>query len=499
MIFRLFCKTVLLFFFSLAFFKKQELYCQKKNDNFITLEDFGVKANGKDETPLILSALQAAKKQKKSIRLLKNKVYIFSPTSTIDITGIPEITGTGTFDLSSTGKNAGNPSMTTVFQVTGEKKLLQVDATGMIKNKNSLKLSPGLNLKEGDILFLTSAEPLENLKRSYYAKGQRVIVKSYSNSTGLLVTSDSFFYSIGQLYVWLNSQVPTITIGSGIGFITSPMNLICCLRMYYARGNISGYYRNFALAAVMFKSSEGMVSDMEAELPVNDNNGYSYCIMAGDMSDVKIKNCTLLGGRHVITGGGGGLWKLEESGGKGNAAYPSVLYVDGGLYKGSKNVLNINADIATIDAHGVVERMTIKNCTVYGGINLGANFEEVENVIIYSDSKRAFNVGSDVLPGSDWGNYKISNVKIIWDAVNGNSVFKSKSDIRAITLTDVSFENLTDKTLVMDFSNNSPKKLRINKLSSKLNPQRFIKINKGSDVEITNSTITRKNIQQNSF
>jgi hypothetical protein len=484
-------------FFWLILLPPTSAFCQDKKGNFITLEDFGVTANGKDETAGILKAFQFARQQKKSIKLLNGKVYIFSPAATVDITGIPEISGSGTFDVSNTGKNAGNPSMTAIFQLTGTKKLVQSNISGMQQNKNSLQLSSGLNLGKGSILFLTSAEPLANTKRKYYTKGQRAVVKSYNNASGLLVIEDRFFYTINKAYVWINNQMPAITVGEKVRFITSPMNFISCFRMYYAEGFISGYYKNFALTAIMFKSSQGEVNNMEAELPVTDNNGYSYCIMAGDMSAVNIKNCTLSGGRHVITGGGGGLWELEESGGKGHAAYPCVLTVDGGVYTGSKNVVNINADNATIDSHGVVEKMTIKNCTIYGGINLGANFVIVDNVTLYADTKRAFNVGSDVLPGSDWGNYTISNVKIIWDANNNNSVFFSKANVKELSLDNVSVNNLSPQTIIMDFRNNSPKKIYINKLSSKqIRSANFLKINRSSKVDITNSNLPGKNIQR---
>ncbi len=474
------------------------LFSQNKNHQFITLEQFGVAAKGKDETTAILKAFQYAKMNKKAIHLLNEKIYIFSPDYTVDITGIPAILGKGTFDVSKTGKNAGNPSMTAIFQVTGSKKLLQRSVTGIRQNESKLKLSAGLKLVKGDILFFSSTEKLANTKRAYYAKGQRAVVKSYDAATGMLMIEDIFFYNIQQAFVWLNNEMPKIQVGTGVGFITSPMNFMTCFKLQYAEGNISGYYRNFALSAIMFSSSQGVVNNMEADLPVTDNNGYSYCIVTNDMSDITIKNCSLTGGRHVISGGGGGLWRLSESNGSGgNVAYPSIISIDGGLYKGSKNVLNINADNATIDSHGVIEKMVIKNCTIYGGVNLGANFVEVENVTVYADSKRAFNVGSDVLPGSDWGIYKISNVKIIWDKANKNSMFLSKADVIEIALDNVVISNISIETLLMDFALEAPKKIFINRLCTGLvAPLKAMRINKKSHLVISNSKISKESIQR---
>ncbi len=466
------------------------------SDNSITLESFGVKGDGTDETVNILKAINFSKENNKAIKLL-GKTYVFSPKLTVDITGIPAITGAGTFDVSATGPAVNNKRMKAVFDVTGKKQLLQSGISGVVAEKNELKLNPNLKLKKGDILFLTSAEPLENSIRPYYCKGQRLIVKDYNNKSGLLTLTNPFFYNINSAWLWLHLKRPSFSVGENVQFITSPMNFITCFRIFYANATISGYYKNFALTAIMYKSSDGVVENMRADLPVNMNNGYSHCIEIADMSDVIVKNCKLSGGRHVVSGTAGGLWEKAESGGQGHAGYPSELIVDGGIYKGTEHVNDIASDIGTLDAHGVVQKMTIRNCTIYGGINLGANYMLIENVIIFPLTKHAFNVGSDVKPGSLWGHYQIKNVTIKTDNDYPTPIFYSKSDIEIVHVTYLDIKRFSENALLMDFRYNSPKKVYLSNINVEglKNNKILIKSLKRAIFQIKNSDFNETSIQ----
>lgn len=439
----------------------QKRTCFGSGQDFVTFEDFGAKGDGQDETNIILYALGVAKSKKIPVKLLSGKTYKLIPLRTIDITGIPAFAGNGTLDLSAAGSNSGNTSLQSVFEIKGTKKNLAT-LNVLHSGTQRITIDAGLDLKKNDILFLSSSEALPNALRPYYCKGQRLRVQAYNASTGQLDLTDTLTYSYDKACLWLNDYQPFFEVDNELRFITSPMNMLACFRLYYAKGLIGGYYKNFALTAIMFKSSEGVVNEMKADLPVTRNNGYSHCIEIADMSDVTVKNCTLSGGRHVVSGGGGGLWEKEECGQqKGHAGYPSVMLIDGGVYRGSDSVEGISADIATLDAHGVVEKMTIKNCTVYGGINLGARVANISNVIIYPGNKRAFNIGNDVSPGSVWGDYTIENVTIHNKAASKIPIFSSKSDVSIVKLRNVDVDNLADGSLLMDFRYNSPKHIDI--------------------------------------
>jgi hypothetical protein len=424
----------------------------------ITPEEFGIMAD-KDETAKFTQLINYARANRLFIRLTGGKTYIFSPLSTVDLTGMRGFTGSGTFDLRRTGSAVNNNSMTAVFQVQGTKKLLQTITSGMVQGNSILRIQPGLPIAAGDVLFLTSSEPLANTQRPYYYSGQRLKVAAYSRATGELKIKDTLYFNMRSACLWLNDDQPLFTVGKDLRFITAPMNFITCFRIFYAHANMSGYYQNFALTAIMYKSSEGTVKDMAADLPVTENNGYSHCIQVGDMSDVTIMNCHLTGGRHVVSGIGGGLWKGEECGGKGNAGFPSRMVVDGGVYAGTKNIASIPADIGTVDSHGLIAEMQIRNCTIYGGINLGANQAIIENVKIYTDGKRAFNVGSDVRPGSDWGHYLIRRCVIYAQGAN-TALLISKADIKELKLEQIKVIG-SNSVALMDFRYNSPRLVEV--------------------------------------
>lgn len=447
----------------LVFWRSVPVFCQV-GGVVITPEEFGIKP-GVDETIKLLQMFAAARAKQATIQFTGNKTYVFSPLTTVDITGIRGFAGAATFDLSATGAAVNNKSMTAVFELKGARSFIQNLNGKVTAGSKSIQLNKGLDINAGDILFLTSSENLPNLRRPYYAKGQRLTVATYHKSSGLLELSDTLFYSIQNGCLWKNNYQPQFSVSKQMRFITAPMNFISCFRLLYAHALISGYYKNFALTAVMFKSSGGEVVEMEADLPVTSNNGYSHCIQVGDLSFITIRNCRLTGGRHVISGIGGGLWKKEDCGGQGNVGYPSVMVVDGGVYRGSSHVQDIGADIGTVDSHGVVEWMIVRNCSIYGGVNLGANHVLIENVKIYCDGKRAFNIGSDVQPGSHWGNYTIRNVEI-YPNNNLYALFISKSDVQAVKLEKVRVIGSANIP-IMDFRSASPHCVEIKRMEAK--------------------------------
>jgi len=457
-------RIILLFILSIVF-NFGKIVDAQSNTQYVTFEQFGAKGDGSDDTNSILLAFEFAKIKKVPIRLL-GRNYRFSPKETINITGIPLFSGSGSFDLTQTGANIGNLSQKAIFHVEGSKKLLSKSIISCKSGNVRLQVGKNLSLKRNDILFITSSEPLINNKRPYYCKGQRCIVKIYDKNSGIVEFFEKISFDIEKAYVWLHDFIPEIHIEKGIKFITSPMNFLTCFRLYYAKGRFSGYYKNFSLTAVMFKSSFGIVEDMETYLPVTKNNGYSYGIEVSDMSDVLIKNCKLTGGRHVITSGGGGLWKKEESGGNGAAGYPATVVIDGGVYTGTNNIPDINENNSTIDSHGLAFKMVIRNSTIYGGVNLGANHVLIDNCVIYADSKRILNIGSDVIPFADWGHYTIKNSTFIADKRSEiSSLILCKGAVNFLKLDNITIKQFRIDNILADFVNFVPKYAEFSRVS----------------------------------
>lgn len=467
------------------------------SDRYVNFESFGAKANGEDETSVILKALQYAREKKLPVHLQRNRTYRFSPTQTVDITGIPAFLGEGTIDLSRCGPNAGQPSMNYVFTVSGKKNLLR-SGIRIEKGVNKVVLGNGLDLKTGDIIFFTSIEPIANTKRKYNRKGQRAKVRSYEQASGLLTIEDSFYFDIGAASVWKLVNVPDFEVGKQVRFVTSKMNLLTCIQLIYANGKISGHYENFALAAIYFRSSTGIVEEADIKLQLTANNGYSYGVAVSDMSDVLIRNCKVEGGRHAICGTSGGLWRANESGGGSDEklGYPAKLTINGGVYRTFYDVnAGLNESLGTIDSHGSVYYIRVENCTVYGGISLGAAFGEIKNVQIYPEKKRAFNIGSDVLPGSAWGNYDISDVEILLSGETDKSVLFGKSDVESVKLTDILLKGADANTLLVDFKDYAPKSIQIRGFDMKGGTQPKIWVNSKTKLDIQKSSIDKNAIR----
>lgn len=433
--------------------------------SFITFEQFGALGNGSDETQKLLTALQYARQQKKGVRLSGGKTYKFSPSQPVDITGIPFFDGHGKFDLTGVGETAGNPSIRSVFVVTGKKQLLQSAAHGLRAGSRSLNLNPGLDLAAGNIIFITSTEALPNNKRRYNRRGQRAVVESYNSTSGRLTIKDSFHFTISSAWFWKNTVKPRFQVGDSLSFVTLPMNMLSCFQFVYADAKVSGSYLNFALAAIYFRSSEGEVSNARIELPISSNNGYSYGVAISDMSDVTVRNASITGGRHTVCITSGGLWRANETGGSTNEAlgYPAIGKIEGGVYKGSY-VDDVNENLGTLDSHGSAYYMFVNNCSIYGPVSLGAMHGLIQNCTIYTDNKRAFNIGSDVEAGSDWGEYIVSNSTIQLDRGNSKSVFFGKAAINQLSISHVKIIGNSETTLIADFKDQPPVRIDIDRL-----------------------------------
>lgn len=474
-------------------------YSGISQDKEVTFEQFGVTGGSEDETSKMLVAFEFARKHQLPVRL-QGKTYKFSPRVTVDLTGIPALTGKGTFDLSGVGANAGNKAMTFVFNVKGAKSLIQGNISGIVKGKQTVVIQKGINnLTKGDIVFITSAEPLPNERRPYNCKGQRATVSSYNAATGQLTIDKPFFFDIGKAWLWKNDYRPVFSVDSTIRFVTSPMNFLGCFQLVYADARMSGHYEHFALAAISYRSSMGVCKGVYSNLPVTSNNGYSIGISVADLSETSILNCVMKGGRHTVSGTGGGLWRKSESGGSDEpAGYPSDLSINGGTYTGTTNVRDISEDNCTIDSHGNVHSMVVRNCTVYGGFNLGADYATIEHVDIYTDKKRAFNFGSDVKPGSDWGHYLVKHVRIVIDKGNTRPVFYSKSDVAEIHFDRVTIEGNDDNTFLADFRYPPPKKVIVSDMNwpsvTLSKPPRFL-VHRLTDLEVRNSAMTRQDVK----
>lgn len=358
----------------------------------VRLDNFTTGDGVTDDTKGILAAIEEAKTKGLELVGSPGKIYKFSPTVETDITHIPSFRNI-TFDMSGvTGdyRKSKRNSIEAVFKITGTKAKLDSNiAIG--KGYSQMRLSPGLQISPGDILFITSMEQWVQPIHSNYYKGQRVTVNRYDTSTGVVTIYGSFYENIHRAHIWKNTSIPRFNLDN-CNFFTSNNNELICFYFRFANVSIdNSTFKNFGYATIALNSSEG---HFEGTQIFNNNtigNGLSYGIAVWDLSKAFINNAHIEGGRHCITGGGGRTWREYEVGGKGsgdNVVFPPEYYVNGGYFATDSIQGN-----GVIDAHGNVWMASIKNITAKGGLFLGAVHNIVENVQIESKKQYGISIG----------------------------------------------------------------------------------------------------------
>lgn len=370
----------------------------KQTKYIINVKDYGAIGDDITVDTLAFQAAISAARAKKWALFIPSGTYNLPFTSSTELSGIPKVYGdAATLDFQNMTVLNGvkidsitYPANTTnsVFKLTGTIRLLQSGVTTSV-GAIAVTLNSGLNLKAGDILFFTSSESLPYGQNSTYYKGQRAVVDSFDNTTGICYINGQFFYNISNSYVWLNDTVPACDFGAGLTLQAKQNNTISAFYSINSLVNVSGSFNNFGKSGINVTNT---YANITARLTNNFryNNGNSYGITVCDLSDANLLNCTINGSKLCVASGGGDYWNSNQSGGSsGSAAYPANIYINGGSFRPS-NIQNQGA----LDAHSVCHQLNIANATIYSAVYTQAEYTSVQNCDIFYNITPAIQVAT---------------------------------------------------------------------------------------------------------
>lgn len=375
----------------------------------IHTDHFGVDSSGSETKAKFRHVVKAARRGGYSIRTPDGTIKLdlqrpldFGVDSGNGWPGCAGITGRATFDLS--GGHDGPTGA--LFRAKGS--ITQLDTgISVTKGDDQLSLSTGHGLKRGDVLLIVSDEDLPNKARSYYYKGTRLQVDDYDSGTGTtdVYPNVDFDYDGAANSVYVYKVEETLfKIGGQVTFEGVQDGQQRCLELYYTRFDISGSFRHFGERAIAAVTSAGRFSGYIRDTHYSGTStsyGFSYA----DLSDVHVVGAEVWGGRHGITGIGGGFHDLSLVGGASSseAGYPSRVTVNGGTY----GCYGPDA-VGGIDSHGLIKEMVVSGATVYDGITLNADKVVVDGCNIYFHNWHGLYIGSGVQSQS-WGTVRVSD------------------------------------------------------------------------------------------
>lgn len=365
---------------------------EKLREGAISVTDFGLVPT----TTTITNAFTAAAAQGRPLWFPAG-TYTFSPSTTIDITGIPYIDGDAAI-INAAGATSGN-----LFRADGTLTLLA--SAVAISNGGSITVTISTSdLTIGDVLLVVSNETTPATSETSSArKGQRVTVAS-NNGTTILVTPPLLDdYTAAYLY---RSDENPIHVGSGLTFIGDPATASqrTCLFLNFCNARVEAKFRGFTAAACTFTNSQGSFTGTSQGMP--NTLGLGYGVSCDDLSDVVV-SAVITASRHCVKGGGGGYWTQAMVGGvSGAISFPGRLSVAGGIYFG--HILQ------AIDAHATMEVLSVGSGVICGPIVSFARFTQVNGVRMYVDGTTVGG-GQAMILGSRaaaWCDYQIDGLSI---------------------------------------------------------------------------------------
>jgi hypothetical protein len=382
---------------------------------------FKIKTDGTETLTEFLNAVTEAK-AKKSKLWLPNGVIKLSPTTTIDLTDIASLDGNNVI-LDVSGATASP-----IFRAKGTKELLR-SAFTLTEGDNTINTIP-TTLNDGDILVVTSVEPIPNNARSSYFKGERLTVDAYDNTTKIATISPQLLYSYQNAYLWRINE-SKIQFGRGLTFLgnSGDSSSQKCLELMFANVEIKSNFKNFNERHIDLITSSGVIN-VNIKQSYYTNSGTSYGIAVNDLSYVDITS-EIYGCRHCIAGGGG-RWDSNESGGTGtqDCSYPSIYNITGGKY-----VTNDKFDVGAIDAHGVVESITVTGAVIFGGVSVNARKIKINNNQIYHKNEPGLYISGDGV-STDWTDADINDNKFYTIGVATQSHIRISGKCKRVNIID---------------------------------------------------------------
>jgi len=374
--------------------------------------DYGNTAKSTDQTTAFKSLISDAASTGQPIDLGKGNTITISPSSTINLSGIPAIVGddvtvdcTGALNWDE-GSNARNP----VFKSDGSTRKAADDISAN-KGDSRIPLDAGLDLKRGDTILIASAE--DSLTDDpEYRKGERKYVRRYNSGTGTCDVAEplQFGYdpSVATNRVHIADE-QELHIGKGITFVGKEGGEQACLRTNLCNTHISARFEHFGERALSIVKSRGRFNGHIYDTGFRGNPNTQYGIALGSFTDFHIDGAEIWAGKHAIKTGSQGFDNLAFAGGPSDtdASWTNRYTVTGGIY-GNLPTEPGRAQGA-IDAHAQCLSSVVVGAQVYGGLNVSSKYQRTADCEIhYGSESRGYYVRSDATnSGRKWGDYEV--------------------------------------------------------------------------------------------
>jgi len=387
--------------------------------------DYADTTKGTDQTTAFESLISDAASAGQPIDLGKGNTITISPSSTIDLSGIPAIVGDDvTLDLQGAHEWPSGP----VFQVEGSRTQI---ASGVSPDAGDrqMTVNTGQSISRGDTVIIASdeAHPIGANSangRDYY-KGERLTVEKYDSGTGTLTVAPHIHFgydpssSNNRAYV-LDEQ--ELTIGKGITFQGDPTKDQRGLLLDQADAEIGARFENVTERCIAAVRSRLHYTGTIDSVSPTTSPATRYGVHVAGFSEVHVDSAEIWAGRHAVTQASGGFSTLDLARGDGStdpAGYSSRYTVSGGTY--GTLATNSGHRLSAIDCHGTTIEATITGANVYGGISVAADYQTVTGCYIEAHNFRGFYVTGDVAsPDKDWCSLSFSDntVRIVGSSNN---------------------------------------------------------------------------------
>lgn len=461
---------------------------------YVNIKDFGAIGDGvTDDSGAFYDAVDEAKATGNYLYLPAGAYRVDIVGDTVEMNGCLGILGKGELLFDSNG----DPDRPILWWY-GEK-----TAAGTLSNvsryQQSFTLSTGLDIKQGDTIFITSAELIVSDANTNYFKGGRFTVKSYNSATGVCATYEPSYYNITTAYAYWNNIRPKVEIdGVKIRHLTVGNKRgieVSIGELYVSNSDIRGLGRCIISSSSL---SRVLNSTLIADTTVSTSNGYAY--NSAGLGDNIVMNCNIYGNRHGVACGDLGYWRENDVSLPGTAAIflPSICRVAG---------CRVEGNALAFDSHGITTLLEAFNCDIYGGVQAGGVETYVSNCRIYDNPSlgTGIRIGRDRPSGSGiyHGRYAIKDCTVycrrnflaIWTDVeqlelsNVNVVVEQRpsltedmiryvgsSKIRDFKISGISIESPLTNEVIFNFQANGD--LNMNRVRSV-----------GAGIRITPSTV----------
>lgn len=386
-----------------------------KTGDSITLKDFGAVGNGiVDDTIAISNALTYISSGGRLF--ITRGTYVITSAISVVITGDVEIIGEAGVVFDATGSNV--PEGNNLISIQGSQGTSYALTGNVTKGTNTIACAQTFAL--GDIVQLVSTD-LYNFSRTTYIKGEFAEVESSDGTT--IITKGSLYDSYSSATTTLKKMtMPRLRISNlVIKGNTNTIGLFLSTLRDLNVEDIFVYGCRYSCISCT-KIYGGLVKNCEASDFFYNGTTTSYGLVIASCQGLTVLGGRYMGGRHGIASGG---------------TIPVRDLVVQGATVGNSS---LSPTEYSLDAHGNVENIIVRDCKISNGLTLLSLNSIVEDNDI---QVLAYTTGVNIVPEISAGVITIRNntITTFGNTKQGISVAPPSTAQSPITINKVTIEN----------------------------------------------------------